>query len=438
MPRTFSELAFTPTIDDILARQGETRITVLTGSNNSGKSAYLKKAIADKSKLYVGVNRFYSFHHLPIYSENQQELESWFQGHQQTAYQSFQNFEGSYFNPQNAITRLSNDRRKVLFEAFHDLFGVDVVVEAEDPNNDFSQRFVSVGGESLSITSSGTRLFLGILAALMDERFTSVAIDEPELGLSPTLQRRLASIIISGERRASLFPHNPRIIISTHSHLFLDRSIPSNNWVVSKSGNLITARSCTSFSELNDIQFRLLGNELSHLLLPDAVMFVEGETDKIFIDKVLALHIPKRRIVVEACGGDIAARLRYWSSSLGDMQVSPYRSRTFVVTDSIEQAGLERLSRTIGLPPQSMIRWQGNGIEYVYPSELVSNVYHAQSISAIDLTLERDALSYGEISYKKMELCRRVTEALTATTPLPTELTAKLIQPLNALLATAD
>ncbi len=438
MPKTFSELAFSPTIDDILQSQGESRITVLTGSNNSGKSAYLKKTIADRTKLYVGVNRFYSFHHLPVYTENQQELESWFQGQQQTAYQSFQNFEGSYFNPQNAITRLSNDRRKVLFDAFEELFGVSVAVQAEDPNNDFSQRYVSVGGESLSITSSGTRLFLGILAALMDERFTSIAIDEPELGLSPTLQRRLASIIVDGERRAELFPHDPRIVISTHSHLFLDRKTPANNWVVTKAANLITAKPCSSFSELNDIQFRLLGNELSHLLIPDAVMFVEGETDKIYLDKILALHLTQRRIVVEACGGDIAARLRYWSSSLGDMQISPYRSRTLVVVDSVEQAGLERLSATIGLPSQSIIKWQGNGIEYVYPPELIAATYRAPGISAADLNLERDVLRYGDFAYKKMELCRRITDALTIATLLPDELTTKLLQPLSALLATAD
>lgn len=70
MAAAFSELAFTPTITEILANQGDSHITILTGVNNSGKSAYLKKTISDKSMLYVGVNRFYSFHHLPIHSEN--------------------------------------------------------------------------------------------------------------------------------------------------------------------------------------------------------------------------------------------------------------------------------------------------------------------------------------------------------------------------------
>ena len=438
MPKTFNELAFSPSVNEILERPGDNRVTILTGSNNSGKSAYLKKTIANRTKLYIGVNRFYSFHHLPVHSENQQELDNWFQGQQQTVYQSFQNFEGSYFNAQNAITRLSNDRRTVLFKTFEELFGVKVFVEAEDSNNDFSQRFVSVGGESLSITSSGTRLFLGLLAALMDERFSSVAIDEPELGLSPTLQRRLAAIIVDGERKDDLFIHKPKILLSTHSHLFLDRGNISNNFVVSKSGNLITAKECKSFSELNDIQFRLLGNELSHLLLPDAILFVEGETDKIFLDKTLSLHLPTKRIVVEACGGDIAARLKYWTSSLGDMQTSPYRSRTLIIVDSVEQPGLERLCVNVGLPEQSIVKWDHNGIEYVYPPEIISQVFHAPGIKAADLTMDKDSLSYGDISYKKMVLCRTITDGLTEATPLCSELNDKLLIPLRKLLGTAD
>lgn len=39
-------------------------------------------------------------------------------------------------------------------------------------------------GENLRYGSSGTRLLLTLLGILLDERFTTVLIDEPELGLS--------------------------------------------------------------------------------------------------------------------------------------------------------------------------------------------------------------------------------------------------------------
>lgn len=434
MPKTFNELAFSPSINEIIARQGSSGITILTGSNNSGKSAYLKKTILDRTKLYIGVNRFYSFHHLSPYAESSRDLDSWFSNQRSNFEQLYQNFEGSYFNAQNAITRLSNERRKVLFDTFEELFGVRAAVESEDPNNDFSHKYVSIDGESLSITSSGTRLFLGILAALMDERFTSVAIDEPELGLSPTLQKRLANIIVDGERRQELFPHAPHIVISTHSHLFLDRNVPSNNWIVTKSGNLITAKPCESFSELHDVQFRLLGNELSHLFLPDAIIFVEGNTDKDYLSKVVSLRLPQYRIIIESCQGDIAKRLNYWSSSLGDIQVSPYRSRTIVIYDLVKQAGIERICRSIGLPSQSMVEWSGNGIEYLYPSDIVSVIYKKPGLDPSDLSISGDMVSFGDISYKKMDLCLKVCASLSINTQFPDELEKKLLTPLTRML----
>ncbi|MDR3565738.1 MAG: AAA family ATPase [Negativicutes bacterium] len=434
MAKTFSELAFFPTMTDIISSRPGSCVTIMTGSNNSGKSAYLKKTISNKKFLYVGVNRFYSFHHLPLHTENAQELDSWFLSHQQSNIQQFQNFEGSFFNCSTAITRLKNDRRKVLFDTFNKLFGIEVEVKSEDPSNDFSNRFVSVGGESLSVTSSGTRLFLGILAALMDERFTSVAIDEPELGLSPSLQRKLADIVIRGEKRDILFPHNPHVVLSTHSHLFLDRDNPENNYVVSKEGDFIMSRPCQSVSELHDIQFSLLGNDLSELFLPNAVIFVEGATDKLFLEKISSLYFSSSRIVIESCNGDIAKRLNFWASSLGDIQISPYRTRTIVVYDKVKQAGIESLCKRVGLPAQNMIEWEGNGIEYVYPDDLLSSIYRKAGLTAAALQIDNDSVRCGEITYNKMELCRSVVAALTDTTPLPLELVEKFVEPLRTMM----
>ena len=268
----------------------------------------------------------------------------------------------------------------------------------------------------------------------MDERFSSVAIDEPELGLSPTLQRRLADIVIRNHKRDTLFPHKPHVVLSTHSHLFLDRANPANNFVVSKSGNLITAKPCLNVSELHDVQFRLLGNDLNELFLPDAIIFVEGETDKIYLEQVLAIHLSPSRIVIEACEGDIAKRLNFWASSLGDMQLSPYRTRTLVVYDKVKQAGIERICARVGLPKQNMVEWEGNGIEYVYPDSLIASIYRKSGLSSKSLTIHNDDVNYGELTYKKMELCKLVTREITGATSLPDELTAKLLEPLRALM----
>lgn len=310
-----------------------------------------------------------------------------------------------------------------------ELFGVPVTVQPDNPDNEFSHRYVAIGGDSLSVTSSGTRLFLGILAAMMDDRFSSFAVDEPELGLSPSLQRKLADIMIRGAHRERLFPNNPRLIIATHSHLFLDRSTPSNNCVVNKEGNLIRATRCSSLTEVHEIQFRLLGNELGELLLPDAVFFVEGPTDKAYLDALFAMEFPKSRIVVESCGGDIAERLAYWGSSLGDMQASPYRNRTFVVFDKVKQAGLERVCNRLGLPADHRIEWAGNGIEYVYPLSIISMIFRCNIDSHDALVINGDSVTCGEITYKKAELSRLVLAQLNSVALAPSEVHTKLLAP---------
>jgi hypothetical protein len=270
---------------------------------------------------------------------------------------------------------------------------------------------------------------------MMDERFSVVALDEPELGLSPTLQARLAQIVVERDYSEELFPHHPHFVLSTHSHAFLDKSDPTNNFVVTRNGNLITADRCGSFQELMDIQFRMLGNDLGNLFLPDAIFLVEGDTDKLYLSEVLRLRLPGFRIVVESCGGDIAARLHYWASALGDFHVSPYRSRTFLVYDAVQQAGLEKIAQRLGIPSQSMIRWSKNGIEYMYPLDILSSIFHVPLTSYDDLSIESDRVRVGDIAITKMDLARRVVTDLTTDSKLPEELTTKLLEPIRSTLS---
>ena len=434
MPRRFTDLAFTPDINELVPSSAGGAVVVLTGANNSGKSAYLKKMVTDPTRLYIGVNRFYSIHYLPSYQENDNERSQWFQNMSMNSNQEHQNFENSYYNAATGITGLTDAKRAVLMSTFQELFGLKIEVRPENPDNEFSNRYINVDGDSLSVTSSGTRLFLSLLAALMDSRFSTVAIDEPELGLSPPLQRRLSEILVKGQRKAALFPHNPNIIISTHSHLFLDKQIPTNNWVVEKSGNLISARRCSGFSELHDIQFRLLGNELGDLFLPDFAMFVEGETDRLYLEKILALILPKVKIAIQFCGGDLAARLTYWSSSLGDMQLSPYRNRTLIVYDRVKQAGIVRACDNAGLPPQSRVEWSENGIEFLYPLATLQGIYRQPVLSYADLRFDKDRVSVGDLSYTKMELCRMVIAQVNVQTVFPQEIEQKLLGPIRQVI----
>jgi predicted ATPase len=431
VPKFFDELTFDPTLGDLMQMQEGRKVTILTGYNNSGKSAYLKKMADNEQVLYLGPNRFYSFHYMNLFHYDEHELVNFRNNMHSQRRAQYSNFEGSFYDTNRALTRLTDDRRRQLFDVFEELFGLPMSVKPEFENNEFSNRYVDIDGDSLSVTSSGTRLFLGVLAALMDERFRVVALDEPELGLSPMLQTKLAPIIIERDRDEQLFPHNPHFFITTHSHAFLDKQNPTNNFIVSRSGNTIQARRCADKQELIDIQFRMLGNDLGNLFLPDAIVFVEGETDKLYLQKVLQLAFPGKKIVVESCSSDIAGRLNAWSSALGDLQTGPYRGRTFVVADSVMQSGLERVIKRLGIPGGSVVRWDENGIEYLYPTNLLSGIFGAQIQSTKELVIEGDRVSAHGVTKTKMDLAMAVVSQITPETQFPEEIANKLVDPLR-------
>lgn len=438
MSRFFAELEFDPTLPALIEMQEGKKVTVLTGYNNSGKSAYLKKMAENEQVLYLGPNRFYSFHFMPLFNHDENELVNIRNNmHNQKAAQ-YSNFEGLFYDTNRALTRLTDERRRRLFDVFEDLFGQPISVKPEFEDNEFSNRYVNIAGDSLSVTSTGTRLFLGVLAALMDERFRVVALDEPELGLSPALQAKLAPIVIGRQRDAELFPHNPHFFITTHSHAFLDKQIPTNNFVVSRSGNMINARRCASKQEIIDIQFRMLGNDLGSLFLPDAIIFVEGDTDKLFIQKVIQLALPDQRIVVESCGGDIAARLNLWSSAIGDLQAGPYRNRTFVIADSVMQSGLERVMTRLAIPKTSVVQWDENGIEYLYPTSSLGEVFGARIESSDELMIVGDHVTAHGITKTKMQLATEVVSKMPGATELSQQIHLKLLNPLRAAILPDD
>lgn len=213
--------------------------------------------------------------------------------------------------------------------------------------------------------------------------------------------------------------------------MFLDKDIPTNNFVVTRDRNLIRATRCADKQELMDIQFRMLGNDLSSLFLPDAILFVEGETDQVYLNRLLSFEFADKKIVVEKCGGDLAGRLHAWSNAIGDLQTGPYRNRTFVVADSVVQSGLERVIARLGIPPTSIVQWDHNGIEYLYPLSSLSRAFGGTITSHSDLVIEGDRVTALGVTKTKMELANLVTADLRPDTTLPDELVQKLFAPVR-------
>ena len=110
--------------------------------------------------------------------------------------------------------------------------------------------------------------------------YSVVLIDEPEIGLSPRLQNVLATMLYDHHARNDLFPNTQQFIISTHSHVFIDRSEISNNFVLHRNGKSVSIKSMESMSALHNLQLNMLGNDLRTLFLPEAIVLVEGPSDQ--------------------------------------------------------------------------------------------------------------------------------------------------------------
>ncbi len=145
---------------------------------------------------------------------------------------------------------------------------------------------------------SGLRSILAILAALTDDTIQTILIDEPELSLEAGIQRRLRDLFYAASKLGK------QIIVSTHSHLFLNRRDFASNYAVTKEAAQVTIHRVASEKELLDITFRMLGNSVEDLFFPGNFLIVEGATDQIIAEKVMELkEVDRSKIKVASASG---------------------------------------------------------------------------------------------------------------------------------------
>jgi hypothetical protein len=281
------------------------------------------------------------------------------------------------------------------------------------------------------------RLLMTLLGICMDTRFEAVLIDEPELGLSPRIQETFSQLLGNQAARREWFPHLQHVFIATHSHLFLTRRDVTDNFVVAKDGSRFALRAVQNLSEFHRLQFNLLGNSLEALFLPAAIVVVEGKTDFEFIDRVVRLKYPDRRITVVPAHGDgevkrVVAGLR---RAFGDLQLSPMRGRLFVALDSVHQPGLKAELEAMGVLPGNIATWMRNGVEYLYPADSVAREFGCAVEAVGDLEVDGDRVRIGEVVRTKAALAAAVVGSLDRDTALPTELHERLLGPLEAAIA---
>lgn len=429
-------LNFDPDLPQFLASRQTSYYTTISGGNNSGKSVLLKnmKIHLGRRAYMVGPQRFYHVFELATQRWNNQDYDQWDSSFRQNFDQEEANTEHNFIDLGRIIGGLTDKKRQKLFDLCGSLIGSKFELKRRDEDNDLSPRYIDMDGQNLAVGSTGTRLLMTLLGLCMDEEFDFILIDEPELGLSPRLQGELARFFANKNRRDEFFPHLKGIFVTTHSHIFLDKANIQNNFRIEKSGKDVHIGQIQSISDLHDLQFNMLGNSLESLFLPSAFIVCEGKTDKPYIERLVQLRFPGRRVLVLESQGDVKRVFWTLCQSLGDIYKSPFRSRTFVVLDSVHTVGTRESLIGMGIFPENVIVWDKNGIEYVYPPEIVAQIFGCGEADLSALSVSGDEISMNGVTRRKTALCAEVVATMNADTKNNQELEDKLLAPLATAL----
>ena len=426
---TKSDLIFQPPLNEFFAAREDKPLTVFAGANNTGKSLVLKwlKHQIGRTAYMIGTNRFYHVYHFSSGLRDPNEIDQFKNQFNNGFYQEQYNYEQNFIDLNRIIIGLSNNRRGSLFQLCGDLIGSKFALKKVDEENDLSHHYIDMDGQNLSVGSTGTRLLMTILGICMDDRFSTILIDEPELGLGPKIQQSFASFLEDTTERQKYFPHLNRVFLATHSHLFLNRSDPQSNFIISKKDKDITLTQVSSIGDFHRLQFNLLGNSLETMFFPSAIVVVEGKTDFEYIERVLQTRFPGRRITIIGAGGDVKRKVAALREAFGDLSKSPFRNRLFVVLDSVHQLGLSSELERMGVLTQNIVTWSRNGIEYLYPVSLLAHIYACSVDRVQELTIRDDRVTLNGISKSKNELKDEILRSFHSGNALPDELESKLL-----------
>lgn len=352
-------------------------LVVLVGSNNSGKSAILQyinihSDLRDQAD-YVSPRRFDLSNEVAIALNQDQELQNAWNQRKDT---NPAIAELTAPDPIRELVSLPNDARAKILQWHNRYFG-ELVVQRSRSDNDYAAPRVTIDGRLATQQGSGSRAVLSVLCSLLHPARPVVLVDEPEIGIEPQVQKRLAELI----RRVAAGTdglQKKTVYVATHSHLFLDKVNLGNNWIVTKDATgYARVRRMIAPEELHSTIYRLLGNSPDDLFFPDNILVVEGPSDQVFLRRLFALRGAGGVAVHFAEGdGSIAMALPSIEQMLKTLAYVPwYRERMCVLVDGDVPAGrVSEWRQYLGDNGTRVRVLPRNGIEYYYPASLLCEV----------------------------------------------------------------
>lgn len=236
------------------------------------------------------------------------------------------------FLPQLTNVEIKSRGRRLVWRGFRN--DVDVIL------NDGTPTSILYKGDGIKSLVS-----LAILKESKNEIGASIiAIEEPESHLHPEAIHSLVNVING-------ISENHQVIITTHNPLFVQRNNISNN-IIEDHG---TAKPAKNIKEIREL-LGVLPED--NLINASHVLVVEGEDDKIALNKILSSLSPtikdaliKNKLVIQPLAG--ATNLNYELSRLRS-----YVCRYFVFLDA-DEAGYDAAEKAIekGLLSESDVKY---------------------------------------------------------------------------------
>ncbi|MBP9773850.1 MAG: AAA family ATPase [Candidatus Peribacteraceae bacterium] len=248
-----------------------------------------------------------------------------------------------------------------------------------------------------------------------------ILIDEPEIHLQSDLQKKLYRFL----KRISF-----QTILSSHSHLFLDKEIIKNNFNLERnSEGKLAIKRCNQL-EFADAQFRLLGNSLDDFFIPDNILLVEGKFDKFVLSKCLIL-MGKEELSLQIldCGGyaEIPNKADRYDQVLnnilrGTTALKEYikKNLRIIADGDVDEEKIKGWKRTFNLTDDKVFHlkeWQ-KGLEYLYPESLIRSCVEKVTLkTGADIsTLTKDeiiAMIFNDDKIEEKSLCAQVNNRMT-------------------------
>lgn len=432
--------SFSFDLDAFIEKRTSVGLTILCGPNNSGKTFFMNSLTekTGENSYILAVQRYYNANQFSSSNIDPNRKTNIYRNILGNFHNDSVNNEKNHFDLNRIISDMVDTNRTKLFKICEKILGENIKLVDLQEGNKFSPSYVSVNGSNLSFASAGTRLLLTLIGTLIYDIYDTFYIDEPELGLSPKIQFDIANFLYDLKNRKKYFPHIKNLFISTHSHIFLDRNNINNNFEVSKTDNVITLKQINSMSSFHSLQFNLLGNTFESLYLPSLIVIVEGKTDYNFIKRSLEIIFPKNKITVIPTNsdGEIIRELIHLQNVLHDVEKSPYRDRIFVVLDkNLSSPTIVGDIEKRKIPKKHIIQWENNGIEYVYPVEIMRTIYSCGKDDVRNISIENDDnVTFNNITFKKSDLCDEVVKMLNKDTKFPSEFNTKFINQIEEVL----